>query len=398
MANGALLIGADGRIAALGPDHAVPAPADVRAERFDGAAILPGLVNAHTHLELTGLAGRIDEPDFPGWIRRLRDLKLARSPEEFLAAARAGLADCHAAGVTTVADTGDSGMVAAALSEAGGSGIAFHEVFGPHPDQATESLAGLAGRMRELQRFASPRVRLGVSPHAPYTVSGPLYAAAAAWARSAGYALAVHLAESPEECALLRDGTGAFADAWQRRGIPWHPVPCCTPVEWLARHAVLGPDTLCIHVVDADVDDIATLRAADVGVAHCPLSNRAHRHGTAPVRALLDAGVRVGVGTDSVASVGQLDLLAEARAAAAIAGLSDEDALRLCTIGAAAAIGMAADVGSLAPGKWGDATVIDTGRTGHPVAAVLASSLRDVRATYLAGRPVHRAVAAAVPA
>ena len=389
--DGALLIDGDGRIASLGPAHAVPAPNDVSAEHFTGAVIAPGFVNAHTHLELTGFTGLIDEPEFPRWIRRLRELKLARTEAEYRAAARQGLADCHAAGVTTVADTGDSGAVIAALAEAGGSGIAYQEVFGPHPDQVAASMAGLDARMRELEAFASPRVRLGVSPHAPYSVSGALYAAAAAWARAHGYPLAVHLAESPDECALLDGGTGAFAAAWTGRGIPLPPAPGCSPVAWLARHAVLGPDTLCIHVVHAAADDIAQLAAAGVSVAHCPLSNRAHRHGTAPVRDLLDAGIRLGVGTDSVASVGALDLLAEARAAGSIAGLDAAQMLRLCTIGAADAIGLGGEVGSLAEGKWGDAVIVDIGRSVDPVAALVASSPADVRATFVGGRAVHRA-------
>ena len=222
--HGALLIGADGRIAAVGPEAAVPRPADAAAEDFGDALLLPGLINTHTHLELTGLDGGTPEPEFGAWIRRVRELKAARAPEAFLAAARRGLADCWAAGVTTIADTGDSGAVIEALAEAGGSGIAYQEVFGPHPDQRDASLRGLQEAVARLGRFAGGRVRIGVSPHAPYTVSGPLYAATAAWAREAGLPIAVHLAESPAESALLAGGTGAFADAWRGRGIPM-PAP-----------------------------------------------------------------------------------------------------------------------------------------------------------------------------
>ena len=141
--HGALLIGADGRIAAVGPEAAVPRPADAVAEDFGDALLLPGLINTHTHLELTGLDGGEPELEFGAWIRRVREMKAARPPEAFLAAARRGLADCWAAGVTTVADTGDSGAVIEALAEAGGSGIAYQEVFGPHPDQRDASLRGL---------------------------------------------------------------------------------------------------------------------------------------------------------------------------------------------------------------------------------------------------------------
>ena len=390
---GALLIGTDGRIVAVGPDDLVPRPDGVPAEEFGDALLLPGLVNTHTHLELTGLDEPPPGPDFAGWIRRLRATKAARAPETFLTAARRGLADCWAAGVTTVADTGDSGAVIEALAEAGGSGIAYQEVFGPHPDQRDESLLGLRRRVEQLGRFAGGRVRIGVSPHAPYTVSGPLYRATADWARGARLPVAVHLAESAAESELLGAGTGAFADAWRARGIPMPSPPGQTPVAWLEEHGVLSAETLCIHVVRAAAPDVARLARAGAAVAHCPLSNRAHGHGEAPLQALLSAGVRVGVGTDSVVSVGTLDLLAETRAARALAGLGATEALSLCTIDGARALGLAAETGSLAPGKWGDCVVIrpPRGRAGAvPAEQVLASGPGDVVATFVGGRDVYR--------
>lgn len=392
--HGATLIGAGGRIEAVGAAADVPAPPGTPAMHFAGAAILPGLVNAHTHLELTGLEGQVAESSFPAWIRRIIEVKRGRSPADFLGAARRGLADCHAAGVTTVADTGDSGAAIEALAEAGGSGIAYHEVFGPEPDRAEQALDGLRRRVTELRRFESARVRLGVSPHAPYSVSGRLYAAVSAWARGECLPMAVHLAESPEEAALLASGTGGFAEAWAARGIALPPRDAGTPVEWLERHGVLGDDTLCIHVVHATPADIRRLARAGAAIAHCPRSNRAHAHGTAPLAGFLGAGLRVGCGTDSVVSAAPLDLLAEVRAAREIAGLSAEQALRLCTIDAARAIGFDADVGTLAPGKWGDACVIRLTSPATPssvVDAILATSPSAVVATLLAGRTVHRA-------
>jgi cytosine/adenosine deaminase-related metal-dependent hydrolase len=392
---GALLIGEDGRIAAVGPDHLVPAPGHTPAEDFGDALLLPGLINTHTHLELTGLAGRPPGPDFAAWIRRLREAKAARPPEAFLAAARRGLADCWAAGVTTVADTGDSGAVVEALADAGASGIAYHEVFGPHPSQRDESLRGLGEQVERLGRFAGGRVRLGVSPHAPYTVSGPLYAAAAAWAREAALPVAVHLAESPAESALLAGGAGAFADAWRARGIPMPSPLGRTPVEWLDDHGVLSDRTLCIHVVQATAADVERLARAGAAVAHCPLSNRAHGHGAAPLRAFLSARLRVGLGTDSVVSVGALDLLAEAREARALGGLDAGRALALCTLDGARALGLDGETGSLTPGKWGDAVVIRPALAGAsgPAASeeqVLASGPADVLATFVGGRDVYR--------
>ena len=391
--HGALLIGADGRILAVGPDPAVPRPPEAVAEDFGDAVLLPGLINAHTHLELTGLDLAPPGADFAAWIRGVRSAKAARAPEDVLDAARRGLAACWAAGVTTVADTGDSGAVIQALAECGGSGIAYHEVFGPHPDQREASLEGLRQAVARLGRFAGGRVRIGVSPHAPYTVSGPLYAATAAWAREEGLPVAVHLAESPAESALLAGGTGAFAAAWRDRGIPMPSPLGRTPVEWLGAHGVLSERTLCIHVVQADERDVERLARANVAIAHCPLSNRAHGHGDAPLARLLAAGLRVGLGTDSVLSVGTLDLLADARAARALAGLDAAASLSLCTRDAARALGLESETGSLGAGHWGDCIAIRAPAQLAGASAeeqVLASGPREVLATFVGGRDVHR--------
>ena len=391
--HGALLIGENGRIEAVGPEPVVPRPAGVPAEAFGDALLLPGFVNTHTHLELTGMAGEPPEPDFAAWIRRLREAKAARSAETFLEAARRGVAECLAAGVTTVADTGDSGAVVQALAESGASGIAYQEVFGPHPDQREESLAGLRCRLDELGRFAGERVRLGVSPHAPYTVSGPLYDAVARWAECDGLPVAVHIAESAAESLLLERGAGPFADAWRARGIAMPSPPGRTPVQWLEEHGVLSDRTLCIHVVRAGPADVSRLARSGAAVAHCPLSNRAHGHGAAPLRALLVAGVRVGFGTDSVVSVGRLDLLADARAARELAGLAAAGTLALCTLEGARALGLDGGTGSLTPGKWGDCVVIRApgGTAGVPPEdRVLASGPREVLATFVGGRDVYR--------
>ncbi len=392
---GALLIGPDGRVHAVGPDSAVPRPSDVPAEEFGEAAILPGLINTHTHLELTGFAGQVRAHEFPAWIRELTELKASRTPAEYVDAAHRGLRACYAAGVTTVADTGDSGAAIQALSEMGGSGVAYQEVFGPHPSQADESFAGLRRKVDDLGRWAGGRTKLGVSPHTPYTVSGQLFRRVAVWAHAERLPLAVHVAESPAETELLAAGSGAFAQAWQARGIPLPQPLGHTPVEWLKEHGVLSGRTLCIHAVQIGPSDIDILAGSGAAVAHCPLSNRAHRHGTAPLAAVLEAGIPVGIGTDSEVSVGSLDLLAEARAAGSLAPLTADDLIELCTMGGARALGLDEDAGSLRIGKWGDCAVIrlvGNAAGSSPAERVLASSPRDVLLTCLGGRDVYRAL------
>jgi len=390
---GAVLLGSDGRIEAIGPDALVPRPAGVPGEAFPDAILIPGLVNAHTHLELTGFdLGAAPEMDFRSWVARVRAVKATRSADDFVAWARLGIAECWSGGVTTVGDTGDSGSVIQALAELGGSGVAYQEVFGPHPSQVRESLAGLQGRVEEVGRWVGGRVRIGVSPHAPYTVSGPLYAAVAAWARVEALPLAVHLAESPAESELLLRGTGPFAEAWHERGIPLPPGPRCSPVEWVERHGVLGERTLCIHVVQAHEADLTRLARSAAAVAHCPLSNAAHRHGEAPLGGFLAWGIRVGLGTDSVLSVGTPDLLAEARAARRLADLDADAALTLATLGGARALGLEGEIGSLEPGKWGDCAVVrPRSPAGGPAEQVVGARREDVVATFLGGRDVYRA-------
>jgi 5-methylthioadenosine/S-adenosylhomocysteine deaminase len=390
---GALLMGPDGRLQAVGADSAVPRPRDIPAVELEDAVILPGLINTHTHLELTGFEGRLPQREFAVWIRRLRELKTTRTAAEYVEAARRGLQACYATGVTTVADTGDSGAVIQVLAEADGSGVAYQEVFGPDPAQADQSLAGLQERVGGLRRLASGRVRLGVSPHAPYTVSGRLFSAVAAWARSVGLPLAVHIAESPAETQFLRAGAGPFAQAWLARGISLPHSDGRSPVEWLSEHGMLTEQSLCIHAVQVDPPDIRRLADSGAAVAHCPLSNRAHGHGTAPLAALLDAGIRVGLGTDSVVSVGRLDLLAEAREAGSLASLSADQLIELCTLAGARALGIDSETGSLRVGKWADCTAIRLNGADHdPAERVLASSPGDVMLTYVGGREVYRSL------
>ncbi len=319
-----------------------------------------------------------------------------------------GLEECWAGGVTTVADTGDSGSVPRVLAELGGSGLAYLEVFGPDPRQAETSFNDLVERVRAVPAVAGARVRVGVSPHAAYTVSGPLFARVARWAREEGLPLAVHLAESAAESDLVVRGSGPFSEAWARRGIPpladpaqrsagfpearLVPLPA-SPVGWLGSLGVLGPETLCIHAVDLSDFDVRTLSDSGAAVAHCPVSNLRHGHGTARLGAMREAGIRVGLGTDSVASVGRLDLFAEMRAAREGGGLSDPEALALGTREGARALGLDRELGTLEPGKWGDVAVLrGAPPAADPVAGAVGSGPDDVMLTVLAGRVVYQAL------
>jgi len=279
-----------------------------------------------------------------------------------------------------VADTGSTGAVMEALHALGGRGLVYQEAFGPDPAWCDASLAELVAAVERLRPLVSDRLRLGVSPHAPYTVSAPLYRAVTAFARRHDLPLAVHLAESREESELVRDGTGPFADALRARGIPVEPR-ASSPVRYLVQLGVLASgNCLCVHCVQVDQEDVGLLRDAGASIAHCPRSNRAHGHGAAPLAAFRAAGLRVGLGTDSAVSTGDVTLWEDARAA----GLEAEDALRMLTLEGARALGLDSQIGSLDVGKQADLAVFAGLPSDRPTLRPSAALL-----TVVAGQVVH---------
>lgn len=338
----------DGRIAAV-------APADeLSGERraFPEAAIFPGFVNAHTHLEYAVYAGFGDGLAFGPWLHTHIERKARIGWDEFVAIARLGAAECLASGITTVADASYSGAAAVGADELGLGATVYLEVFGTDPRSADE----VAGRLDELAGVVGPRVRLGVSPHAPYSVGWELYREVAALGRP----IATHLAESDDERDYMLAGDGPIAAVSDV-----HP-PGTTSVRHLAHHGLLEPRVLAAHCVKVDAEEIGLLAAHDVAVAHCPRSNAVLGCGVAPLRELLDAGARVGLGTDSPASTPSFDMFEEMRSALYAAraraerpdALSAAEALELATLGSARALGLEDETGSLAPGKRADLTVV----------------------------------------
>lgn len=356
--NGTVTV-SDGRIGYVGPRAGAPRGVD---RDLGDALLMPGLVNVHSHLELTMMRGFLEDLDFAHWIMRLNAVKRAVLDRgSMLDAARLGLMEGVRNGITTYADTCDSGVAFDAMTEAGVRGVMYQEVFGPDPSQCAASLAELRAKMHALRSRETPLVRAGVSPHAPYTVSDALYAAVADYALRDSLPVAVHIAESDVERQLVEQGDGVFAAGLRRRGIAAAPR-ARSSIALLERHRVLETRPLLIHCVRVDHRDIGVIASARCPVAHCPISNAKLGHGTSPLLALLDAGITVGIGSDSVASNNRMDMLAESRAAIlaqrARAGRHDvlcaRDALHLATLGGARALGLDAEIGSLDAGKSAD--------------------------------------------
>jgi cytosine/adenosine deaminase-related metal-dependent hydrolase len=358
IANG--VVGVDGHhIEYVGPADGAPAADEIQ---LGDVVLLPGLVNAHCHLELTAMRGFLEDIDFRRWILRLTNARRAVLDDDaLLDSARSGLEEGVRAGVTSYADTSSSGVVIRAMREAGVRGIMYQEVFGPDPAQCEASIAELRDKVAGLRYLETPLVRVGVSPHAPYTVSDELFRATSDLAREQGLPMAVHIAESRLEQQLVVEGAGSFADGLRRRGIPVGRR-ADSPIQLLARLQVLDRAPLLIHCVRVDERDVAAIAGSGSAVAHCPASNAKLGHGVAPLAELLAAGITVGLGSDSMASNNRMDILEEARLALlaqrARLGSAETpaamDVLELATIGGATAIGVDHLVGTLEPGKQAD--------------------------------------------
>jgi 5-methylthioadenosine/S-adenosylhomocysteine deaminase len=387
LADGAVAL-EDGRIAAVGPASELG-----EGERFEEAVILPGFVNAHSHLEYAVYAGFGDGLPFDRWILVHIERKRRIGWDEFVAIARAGAAECLASGITTVGDASFSGAAAVACAELGLRAIVYLEVFG----RTTEELETRYPRNRaRVEEHLSDRVRLGISPHAPYTCSPELYAACL----ELDLPVATHLSESAAEDDWLRHGRGG----WEALADLLPPPPGETGVRHLAANGILGPRIVAAHCVTVDADEIALLAEHDVAVAHCPRSNAILGCGIAPLRDLLDAGLRVGVGTDSPASTPSFDVFEELRTAVYAArarearpgALGAAEALELATLGSARALGLEAEVGSLTPGKRADLTVLSL--AGSPylpwedaaTAVVFGGTPERVLLTMTDGEPRYR--------
>jgi 5-methylthioadenosine/S-adenosylhomocysteine deaminase len=354
--------------------------------------ILPGLVNAHTHIEYAVYAGFGDGLPFVPWIGMHIQRKQALELDDMRAISLVGARECLRSGVTTIGDCSFGGTAAEAAAAVGLGGIVFLEVFGPDAsgvDRFDELRDRVAGSFSE-------RLRLGISPHAPYTVSVELYRAAAAL----GLPLQTHLAESEAERAWLVDGAGD----WTALAEFLLPPPGQTGVRLLAEAGVLGPDLSAAHCVHVDDEEIELLARHGVGVAHCPRSNGYLGCGIARVRELRAAGIPVAIATDSPASTPSLDLFDEIRTAIVAArarerrpdALTAATALELATLGGARVLGLEDEIGSLTPGKRADLTIVSV--AGAPVdpvedpvvAVVHGGSPERVVATLVAGEERYR--------
>jgi cytosine/adenosine deaminase-related metal-dependent hydrolase len=426
------------RIVAVGSRHEIGSNfSDARVIDFGEAAILPGFVNAHSHLELTVMRGFLEreESDFFAWLRKLTVARMAMTPEDLLVSATCGAIEAARAGVTCLGDASSSSTQAMkALREVGLRGIVYQESFGPDPTLAAANVDKLREQVREMREHETGLVRAGVSPHAPYSVSALQLEMISRLANDEKLPLMIHAAESQAEKSFMREGLGPFAEGLRARGIEWQ-APGISTIEYLGRHGILQTKPLLAHCINVDGKDLELIKKAGAGIAHCPKSNAKLGHGRAPFAAFIAQGLNVGLGSDSVASNNTCDILEEARFATLLARLpyepvgpfrggptpapdrsnsltvgkgldslptsgnstiTAEESLFAATLGGARALGLGHQIGALADGMQADLTVVRlAGAHQQPVrhpadTLVFSSSGRDVVMTMVAGKEIYR--------
>ena len=397
LAGGWILI-EDGLIAEVGSG-----PPPEMGEDLAGAVVTPALINTHHHLFQTLTRARAQEADLFTWLKELYPVWARLDAEAEYAAARTGLAELALSGCGTVFDhhyvfpRGEDGLIEAELTAARELGVRMvasrgsmdlgESGGGLPPDALVEKPDAV---LADTERLASlhetgpgARVQLAVAPCSPFSVTRWLLAESAELARRLELPLHTHLAETAEEEAYCREVYG------------------CRPVEFLEQLGWLAQDVWCAHCVHLDERDIARLSETGTGVAHCPTSNLRLGAGVAPVRALLDAGVRVGLGVDGSASNERGDLLFDVKQALLVArgrsganALTAREALRLATRGSAAVLGRE-DLGCIEPGRCADLAVwrvdgLELGGAADPVAGLVLSAPHRVDRLVVGGEDVVR--------
>jgi cytosine/adenosine deaminase-related metal-dependent hydrolase len=380
---------------------------NVETEDFGEAVLMPGFINAHSHLELTAFRGFLDEAehDFFLWLMKLTISREKLSNEDIETSALFGTLEGLRAGITCFADIGRFGFAGLkALKKHGLRGIGFQETdFSPDNSTAAEDFAKLEAKFSALKATETSLVKVGISPHSPYTVSPKLFEKIADYSLQNDVKLTIHAAESESESELLKHGKGKFAEMFANRNVAWKS-PQVSSIQYLQDLGVLLTKPLLAHCIRVDDRDIELISASDSRLAHCPKSNAKLGHGIAPFEKFLDNSIKIGLGSDSVAGNNVCDILDEARFADFFARarndrmrlITPKEAVNSATFGGAEALGLEKEIGSLEAGKQADLIVVKLDNVAQqPIFDIYATILfsttvREVYLTMCAGEEVFR--------
>ena len=378
---------AGGVVTGSGDPASAPRDSVARIVRLPSHVVLPGLVNAHTHLELSGLRGAIPPAgSMPDWARAVMARQRNLAATEVAPAVAAAVAEMRRAGTALVGDVANTRLSIGVLRDAPVAAVVFREALGFNVD-ASEARAIAAALRAERAAEVGGRLRVAVAAHAPYSVAPTLFRALAE--AGGGGPRSVHVAESVEELELLRAGTGAWRAVLEERG-RWHAgwsPPGSGPVAYLDRLGWIGPETLVVHGVHLLPAEIDRVAAAGATLVACPRSNAWTGAGSPPLARFYESGARVAVGTDSLASAPDLNLFSELAVVRRNAPSVPAAAIiASATAVGAAALGAGDRFGSIAPRRSAALIAVELPRptADDDVEEYLLSGIEPDRITWLA--------------
>jgi aminodeoxyfutalosine deaminase len=347
-----------GRVVSCGGADRPEAPVEQAREIDVGnVAILPGLVNAHTHLELSYLQGRVPRSaSFVSWIRSVMTLRRGYpdpNAPEILDAVGRGIAEAIRCGTAAVGDISNTLVTCRPLTDSALAGVVFYELIGFNVADPVGMVDRACDAVRDIN--ATGGVRASLAAHAPYSVApAVLRAIAEAIDRDGLPACSVHVSESVEEVEFIRTGEGPWRRLLEDVGA-WNPewiAPGVSSVQYLVEQSFLGSRVMAVHGVQMTGADLARLAAHRTTLVTCPRSNEYTAAGTPPIEQFYKSGVAVAVGTDSLASAPDLNLFSELAALRVLApGVPAAMLLESATRQGARALGLDMDYGTIEPGK-----------------------------------------------
>lgn len=323
------------------------------------SAIVPGLINAHAHLELTHLDGKIDfTGSFADWIRKIIEAKKTWTEQECSLSVRAGIKKCIEAGTTTIADVTRNGFSLKELQKSKLRKIVFYEVINFNPSQAETVVRDFKTRMNGMKGV--PLLETGIFPHSPYTASKELYTQCSTVSDELKMLISTHISETDEEIDFLTKGAGNLADLLNDLNMlkEW-VAPGLRPIAYLENLGILKSNVLLAHCNFVSHEELMMIKRAKAPVVFCPKSHRYFQHKNHPFRELLDHNINTALGTDSLASNDSLSILDEMKHLYnEESDMEPQDIFSMGTVGGASALGLRERIGRLEPGFEADITVI----------------------------------------
>lgn len=401
--NGAVLVQGD-RIVEIGEAGALKAKHPEEEVRdFGLAALLPGFIDTHTHLEYTVMRGLVDDLPYSQWKLQLLQKEERLTGEDWCDSALMGALEAARSGITTVADITKRGCSVDAARQGGLRAVVYREVATIDAKRVGQVMAEA---VEDIDRWRSEtdesRVRIGIAPHSAYSCHPRLFSAVAEYA-AGGTPVSMHLAGSKEEYDFVKYGSSMLAtdvrEEYDAQAPAWLPTGV-SPVRYVLQWGLFDvPNVLAVHCTQVDDDDIDILAAHDIAVAYCPRCNAKLAMGAAPVDKFLQAGLRVGLGTDSPAAANSMDPFEDMRVGVLIQRamlgsdkwMTTRQFIKLATLEAARALGIDDEVGSLEPGKQADVIAVDLSKssqipTHYPYSAIVhTANQQNVLMTMVAG-------------